>query len=68
MKNKWLLILVMSMAALTAGCGGGGTTVKASNTTMGQELQDIDAAFKKGILTEREYKRAKEDILDRYKY
>jgi uncharacterized membrane protein len=52
---------------LTA-CGGGGatTTMQASTTTMGQELIDLDESYKKGLITEKEYKKAKEAILDRY--
>jgi len=68
MIKNYSVIIVMSAALLLTGCGGGDTTVKASNTTMGQELQDLNATYKKGIITEREYKRAKDDILDKYKY
>ena len=68
MLKNFLLIFMLTLTLLLTGCGGGDTTVQASNTTMGQELQDLDATFKKGIITEREYKRAKDDILDKYKY
>lgn len=59
-------VLLFVTVILSTGCGGGDTTVQASNTTMGQELEDLDNAFKKGIITKREYEKAKEDILDRY--
>jgi len=68
MLKSYLFIFIVSLTLVLTGCGGGDTTVKASNTTMGQELQDLDATYKKGIITEKEYKRAKSDILDRYKY
>ena len=34
---------------------------------MGQELQDLEAAYKKGIITEKEYNSGKKRIMDRYK-
>jgi hypothetical protein len=51
------------------GCGGGGADVQTQSvsTTLGQELQDLDKAYKDGIITEKEYKEAKKTILKRYK-
>lgn len=37
------------------GCGGGGAEIKATHTTMGEELHDIKKAFDQGIITEKEY-------------
>ena len=45
------------------GCGGGGAEVKTKQTTLGQELSDLDKAYKDGIITEEEYNKAKKDIL-----
>ena len=54
--------------SLLVACGGGGAKVETTtpNTTMGQELMDLDASFKKGLLTEKEYKNAKKNIMNRY--
>ena len=35
-------------------------------TTMGQELMDLDESRKKGLISDKEYERAKKDILKRY--
>lgn len=47
------------------GCGGGGAKVKQDTytTTLGQELQDLEDAYKKGIITEKEYQQAKERLI-----
>ena len=51
-----------------AGCGGPDTEIRQQQitTTLGQELIDLDTAYKKGLITEKEYQKAKKDILRRY--
>lgn len=48
------------------GCGGGGakseTDIK--TTTTGQELQDLKKAYDEGALTEEEYEREREKVLN----
>jgi hypothetical protein len=67
MKNAKILGVIALVLTLSA-CGGGGADVvtNTTNTTMGQELMDLDASFKKGLLTESEYKKAKKNIMNRY--
>ena len=50
------------------GCGGGGAEIKqtTTHTSLGQELQDLDTAYQKKIITEKEYKNAKEKLLKKY--
>ena len=69
MKKLALLQTVLMVTFLSlAGCGGGGAEVKSTvtTTTMGQELQDLEESYKKGLLTEDEYKKARKAILKRY--
>ncbi len=61
-----ILVLLLGAALAFGGCGGGDTQVKASSTTMGQELQDLKKAFDEGIITEKEYNNAKKEILKKY--
>ncbi len=45
----------------------GGKTVKvesADSTTVGQELQDLDKAYRDGIITKSEYEKSKKRILE----
>jgi hypothetical protein len=69
------LLSTRSLCATTAlalivmtnpGCGGS-TSVDARGTTVGQELQDLDEARNKGLLTEDEYHKQREEILRRNK-
>jgi hypothetical protein len=59
--------MMVVMGSALVGCGGGGTEVKQStsyySTTLGQELQDLDAAYQKGLITEKEYKDAKQKLI-----
>ncbi|MCP3665034.1 MAG: hypothetical protein GY696_21480 [Gammaproteobacteria bacterium] len=57
-------LLIVSAFTLTA-CGGGDSTTTSNTvtTTLGQELEDLDAAHKKGILSDSEYEKAKESLI-----
>lgn len=59
----WTILL--SFCLISVGCGGGGAEVKATNTTMGQELTDLQQAKDQGVITDDEFEDAKEKILDR---
>jgi len=60
-------MVMVYLAVGITGCGGGGAEVKShtTTTTVGQELMDLGAAYEKGVITEKEYKSAKEKILER---
>ncbi len=61
-----VLVLVSWWAVI--GCGGGGADVKqmTTTTTLGQELQDLDDAYKKGLLSEEEYKKSRKNLMEKY--
>ena len=58
-----VVIILLFSGVGFIGCGGGGAKVKAKQSTLGQELTDLDKAYKKGIITEKEYNKAKQDLL-----
>lgn len=55
--------LAAAMALLGA-CGGSSAKVENRTTTVGQELQDLDAARDKGLLTESEYQQKRKQIMN----
>ncbi len=63
-----LLVFLLSAVGLS-GCGGGSAEVKTTTrtSTMGQELMDLEKAYKQGAITEKQYKEAKEGILKKWK-
>lgn len=60
-----LFLLMLLVTFSLTGCGGGGAKVSTSSTTTGQELLDLDKAYKDGIITEKEYEKKKKDIMKR---
>ena len=61
----WAVVVMIVMAVGLFGCGGG-TEVKTQSytTTLGQELDDLQAAYNKGIITEKQYNEAKQKLID----
>jgi len=47
------------------GCSAGGAKVQANQTTLGQELMDLDEAHEKGVISDEEYEKAKKNLLKR---
>ena len=61
---RLFILMLLAVFSLT-GCGGGGAKMEARTTTTGQELVDLDKAYKEGLLTEKEYESQKKAILKR---
>ena len=72
-KQTGTIIVAVVFGAFLAGCCGGGTTVQpapvtiapASNATIGQQLSELQKAYESGAITEAEYKKLKQDIMDK---
>ena len=62
-----VVIFTIFMGGLFAGCGGGGARVQQTSVSLGQQLEDLQAAYEKGIITEKEYNKSKKEILKNYK-
>ncbi len=62
------LALIIPLALAVSGCGGGGAKVQSETTTvtLGQQLIDLQAAYDKGIITEKQYNETKKNLLDKY--
>ncbi|HSO59866.1 MAG TPA: hypothetical protein VLR50_02420 [Desulfobacterales bacterium] len=62
------VVLLLACSGAVLGCGGGGADVKQTTvtTTLGKELQDLDDAYKKGLLSEKEYKESRKSLMKKY--
>ena len=55
--------LAAAVLVSVTGCGGSSSTSEVRATTVGQELQDLDSARNKGLITEQEYQQKRREIL-----
>lgn len=62
------VVLLLAYSGAMLGCGGSSADVKqqTTTTTLGQELQDLDDAYKKGLMSEKEYNEARKKIMKKY--
>ena len=60
---RGLLVLTLMLSGCFSFGGGDETVHQTITTTKGQELQDLKAAYDKGIISEREYNQQREKIL-----
>lgn len=70
MRKKFAVALICSIficVTLTS-CGGGGAKVEStvSTQTLGQQLIDLDKAYKEGVITEKEYNKSKKALMEQY--
>jgi uncharacterized membrane protein len=70
MRKQFIVGLVISifLCVMLTSCGGGGAKVEStvSTQTLGQQLIDLDKAYKEGVITEKEYKKTKEALIEKY--
>ena len=64
----FIVIVLLVTSFGLSGCGGKKTNVATTNTstTLGQELVDLQTAYEKGIITEKEYENLKKKAIKKY--
>lgn len=64
---RYCAVLIVFAAGISGCCGGGSTEVKAvtTTTTTGQQLIDLKKAYDSGAIDEKQYKKMKEEIVDK---
>ena len=67
-RRSLALVLMIALALAVTACAGGGAKVQTETTsvTLGQQLIDLQAAYDKGIITEKQYNDTKKNLLDTY--
>lgn len=64
MKQTLAAAAVVTMALSLTACGGSSTKTTIETTeTQGQQLIDLKEAYDKGVINEKEYDKAKKEIL-----
>ena len=67
--SVWALVLIMLVSVSVVSCGGKKTQSDVepvtTTTTLGQELMDLDKAYKDGIITQKEYEKAKKALIEK---
>ncbi len=69
MPAKICTVVLLAFLPFAVGgcCGGGGSKVQTKSTnistTLGQELTDLQTAYDQGIISEKQYREAKEKLL-----
>ncbi|MCG3123813.1 MAG: hypothetical protein GIKADHBN_02240 [Phycisphaerales bacterium] len=64
-RRGWVIAVCVACAAGgLSGCSSS-SNVEARTTTVGQELQDLEDARNKGLLTEDEYAKKRREIMDK---
>jgi len=65
----FILIGLLVVSLNLSGCGGRKQTVQTTTTTttLGQELIDLQQAYEKGIITEKQYNDLKKKAVKKYK-
>jgi hypothetical protein len=57
-------VFTVSLASpLLTGCAHSRTTVEQPTATVGQQLEDLDKAYKNGTITQKEYEKLKKAII-----
>lgn len=64
---KGSVAAALCAAVLAAGCGGHEVVQPAVNVSVGQQLIDLKKARDSGALSERDYQRQKEQLIDSVK-
>jgi len=68
MKKKIMMVATaLLVAGITSGCfsfrGGDETVIQQKSTTTERELQDLKAAYDKGIISQQEYNQQRDRLL-----
>ena len=68
MKNKIMMVVTaLLLAGTISGCfsfkGGDETVIQQKTTTTDRELQDLKAAYDKGIISQQEYNQQRDRLL-----
>ena len=59
-------LAVCLATSLLAGCVSSSKTESQTTVSVGQQLQDLDKAYKEGTITQKEYEKLRKALIKRY--
>lgn len=67
MKSMTKIVFTLALVGMTlSACGNGGNTTNSmQTTTVGEELEALEAAYAKGLMSEKEYTDQRKKILSK---
>ena len=63
MKRLAILVLTVLTAGFTSGCFSSSEPPNKPQASVGQQLTDLDRAYREGIITEKEYQKLRKAII-----
>lgn len=62
-----IMTVSVAFGLMVSGCGSSHKeSITQTNQTLGKELQDLQASYEKGIITEKQYEDAKKRLIRKY--
>lgn len=62
-----IMTVSVALGLMVSGCGSSHKeSITQTNQTLGKELQDLQASYEKGIITEKQYEDAKKRLIRKY--
>ena len=63
-RSKLSSLLLISISCVLSGCGSSTKVTSTNQSSVGQQLSDLDQAHQQGIINDKEYSKLKKALID----